>query len=304
MKWEELKNIKFISRKDEKIKRRYSIIGDILSFNLCPRQYGYFKIKKYQPANPTQEWYGSVIHQTLDKIHRYFKVNKGKIPSDEEIEKFFTTTENALKVHGIRAVSLQVREKALRVIKIFNKIEGENLYKNVLDTEYRLESDLGKFILYGVADVLKMVETDENYDKNKYNPVEIWDYKGSKNPAKTNVNKLQQHIKQLYVYAYLYYLKEGKYPLRGVVYYLNELDNKNIEGKRPENALYIIDFCKENTLADMNNFIKEFENTVEEIERCKENNLWNPPESPDKETCDICDLRWDCSRVSYPMRYP
>jgi putative RecB family exonuclease len=301
MKWEELKDINFIPRKDEKTKRRYSIIGDILSFNLCPRQYEYFKVKKYQPANPTQEWYGSIIHQTLDKIHRYYEKNK-KIPSDEEIEDFFIATENALKVHGIRAVSSHVRGAALNVLKLFNKIEGEELYKNILDTEYRLESDLGEFILYGVVDVLKTVKTDENYDKNKYNPVEIWDYKGSKNPY--NINKLQQHIKQLYVYAYLYYLKEGKYPLRGVVYYLNELDNKNTEEKRPSSALYIIDFCKEDTITDMNNFIKEFEDTVIEIERCKENNSWNPPESPDKETCDICDLRWDCSKVSYPMRYP
>lgn len=54
------------------IKRRYSVTQDIVSFRRCGLQYAAFNVHKYAPAQQTQTYFGTVIHQVLDRCHAHF----------------------------------------------------------------------------------------------------------------------------------------------------------------------------------------------------------------------------------------
>lgn len=291
--------------------RRYSVTGDILSFQICRRQYGFFVHRKYNPAHVVQAWYGQIIHQVLDKLHLQYSGffspdQRGILPTDQQIEGYFDAVDQSLRAKGLHHINSDLRIQALRVLNKFNQIEGTALYPRIIDTECNFQSTQGNFILEGVVDVLSSSTSPET---TQFAPVEIWDYKGSKYPnisTHSGSHKLQRYIFQMMVYAELYRLKMGQYPLKAKLYFINELDGTGITS-RPRAAIYEIDFTNPENVSTIANAIDGFRQTVRAIEDCKAHDQWDPPATmPDEETCTICDKRWDCVAVGnrYPMRYP
>jgi len=91
------------------------------------------------------------------------------------------------------------------------------------------------------------------------------------------------------VYAALFKLRNGVYPQRAVLYFLNELD-EDASGK----PKYIVDLTEDK----INTALEEFDHTAGLIQQYKLANTWNPP-PPEKlsileDTCTICDIRWSC----------
>ena len=54
------------------VKRRFSVTQDIVGFRRCPRQYGAVHVHKYAPAHQTQLYFGTVLHQVLDRCHGHY----------------------------------------------------------------------------------------------------------------------------------------------------------------------------------------------------------------------------------------
>jgi hypothetical protein len=293
-----------------KARMRISLTGDILSFRRCARQYGYFGHEGYVPSRASQAFYGNVIHQVLDRCHRYYRGLevpglKGVKPPDTKIEEFYDDVANALIAHGVRPHRLALKDSALPVLKKFNELEGDILYPRVKETEYRLEEDRQDFVLRGVVDVLATGPED---DPGSY---EIWDYKGSKKPDKTS-KRLEDYEWQMCVYAELYRNKTGTLPKRAILYFLNELEILLVPGAaqvRPKTAVHVVDFNEPR----IKTALSAFEATAKDIIACRMTRTWNAPGdvSELKETCDECDLRWKCpahlqpdGSRTYPMRYP
>ena len=314
------------------IKRRYSVTQDIVTFRRCARQYGAFNVDKYAPAYQTQTYFGTIIHQVLDRCHSHFHgridrntkgtlPDEGKIISDDEIRnyfeahrgekkgkttnlkppseivKYFIEVENGLKSQGIYAINQALREKAIRILQYFNTLEGPTLYPRVKDTEYRLQADRTTHILHGVVDLL--VDTPDTSE----NPAEceMWDYKGSTWIAKDS-KELENYEFQMRVYAKLYELKHGVLPRKAILYFLNELDGSVCPSKRPVNAIVEVSI----TPSEIEQAVDEFAMTVEEIEKARLNREWEPakPGSISEQDCNICDLRWDCPTPNITLRYP
>ena len=292
--------------------QRYSVTGDILSFQICRRQYGFFVHRKYIPAHIVQAWYGQIIHQVLDKLHLHYSGYygdqfRGILPNDNQIEEYFDNVDQSLRAKGLHYINRPLKEQALRVIKKFNQIEGSALYPRIIDTECDFQNNQGDFILEGIVDVLSCSLQEQTL--TQFAEVEIWDYKGSRYPdvgTSSGSNKFQRYLFQMMVYAELYRAKFGLYPARANLYFINELDGSDIT-RRPEKAIYSIDFTNAENLSRINEAMNIFRNTVAEIEECKLHDQWDAPnEMPDFETCTICDKRWDCSAVgnNFSMRYP
>ena len=74
------------------------------------------------------------------------------------------------------------------------------------------------------------------------------------------------------VYAALYKLRNGVYPKKAVLYFLNELDRPGVNS-RPENVLYSVDISEDDINKKQKN--KRVEST--------------------SSSCAICDIRWSCS---------
>lgn len=295
-----------------RLRPRFSLTSDIISFRRCRRQYGYFGNDGFVPAQAAQVYFGQMIHQVLDRCHRhfngYFGHQSGTFPTDTDIEAYFIEVDRAMRAHGIRPPSPIVAPQALEVLKTFNRIEGPTLYPRVLDTEYRLESERQNYILRGVVDVLASDASGET---------EIWDYKGTDMPDLSS-NSMRDYEWQMSVYAQLYRVKTGHYPRRAVLYFLNELKPKLGQpsiANRPVPAVHIVDFMRDGVEADgtpklVQQGLATFDLTASNIVACRQTQSWPAPtgdEVPDDKTCDICDLRWNCSAHplgKYPMRTP
>ena|GEM_PF-1782554 len=234
------------------LKRRYSITGDILSYSLCKRQYGFFNELGFVPSYEANWSYGRLVDETLDQAHRHYRgelpeKDGGDIPTDEEIENYFEEVINALRAQSVYKINDKAAESVKKRIKRFNREEGPKLYPNIVDTEHRLQSTMDQYILEGLVDVL-ITEEDK---------VEIWDYKASKRPQDDNT-KFENYSSQLKTYAELYKQSSGNYPDRGIIYFIGGTNNKD--------AKYVVEFEPHK----VQQFIKKFQRTVQDIESDRE----------------------------------
>lgn len=273
-------------------KSRYSITGDIISYQKCPRQYCFLKIKGFRPSNRLQLWYGHALHQSIKRLVSFFN-ETGRIPDDTDVRYCFNHVVKSLRKAGLEPDSEDKKDGALQVLLLFNEREGESFYSKVVATEMSLEKDLGDFIVFGVIDAL--LRNDCNISDENYSPVEIWDYKGQLIKSAD----LIKYKEQIFLYAYLYYLKTGFLPVRGVIYFLNELKGNT------SRARYTIDFTEEENLDFLHISIEKFKRIAAEIDRKRRDcysrfltDIWKPPENPDVAMCSVCDFRWDCPAVS------
>ncbi len=297
-------------------RRRYSVTADILSFRRCRRQYGREAVHGYAPSRTSQFFYGTVIHQVLDRAHAHFHglidpATKGKVPSDEEIREYFEDVRQSLRTRGIRGARPKVEDQALEVIQLFNRVEGPTLYPRVIDSEHRMQADEDTYVLHGTADLLL---APNDVDRSP-GALELWDYKGQRRPSPAN-RHFQDYLFQMRVYADLYRRRHGVYPARTNLYFLNELYALTVEGGKPleqarSSALLTVEIAP----LEVADALTAFRTSVAEIERQRALDDWAAPavgDGPGKETCTICDHRWNCPTVrddpelssSIPMRYP
>jgi putative RecB family exonuclease len=283
-------------------RRRYSVTADILAYQQCSIQYGAFAARRYEPALVVQLFYGTVIHQVLDRAHAHYHgelgVPAGTLPSDADIDAYFTEVENALKSRRIRAVQ-SVKDQAKTSLTRFNSLEGPTLYPRIIDTECRLQADQGQFILHGNVDVLVSSPTGTGND------VEIWDYKGAYKPS-LNDPDYQRYVFQMQVYADLYRQKTDQTPTKAILYFLNELAGTPAPTTRPVNALLEVNLDP----VAVQQALQSFGQTVQQIETCRVIRNWpDPTVAPTLTTCNACDLRWNCTAAAnfgrqYPMLFP
>jgi len=303
--WQHFQSLQITAPTPTPARRRYSVTADILAYERCSVQYGAFKARKYEPALVVQLFYGTVIHQVLDRAHAHFRgeigqFQPGSLPTDSDIEGYFTEVENALRARRIRAVQ-SVRDQALGILKRFNALEGPLLYPRIIDTECRLQADQQSYILHGNVDVLAASPGSSGPSQQ----VEIWDYKGAFRPS-LNDPEYQRYVFQMQVYSELYRKKTGVTPAKAILYFLNELGGNAAPQSRPVNALLEVTLDPNQVQQAMQNF----QSTVHDIEACAASRVWNAPATPPpQETCNACDLRWNCNAAqnfgrTFQLRYP
>lgn len=299
--WQHFQSLQLSHNPPAQSRRRYSVTADILAYQQCSIQYGAFAARRYEPALVVQLFYGTIIHQVLDRAHAHYRgelgVPPGTLPTDADIDNYFTEVENALIARRIRAVQ-SVRDQAKVILRRFNSLEGPTLYPRIIDTECRLQADQGQYILHGNVDVLVASDVGGN-------AVEIWDYKGAYRPS-LNDPDYQRYVFQMQVYADLYRQKTGQAPTKAVLYFLNELSGDPAPQIRPVNALLEVSLDP----VEVQQALQSFGQTVQQIEGCRATRNWpDPAVAPTLATCNACDLRWNCNAASnfgrnYPMLYP
>jgi len=306
--WRDYSTMRIESKPEVQPIPRFGLTGDIVAYRRCPRQYGYFVDRGFVPAHTVQIFYGTVVHEVLDRAHRHYEgfddpATRGRIPGDKDIKAYFDEVENSLKAHGIRAINLRLRQQALDVLERFNRIEGPRLYPLVVDTEHRVRGTRKDYFMEGVVDVL--VGSDSDLDSRKDpSKWEIWDYKGVRRPKRQDTEDMRSYIYQMQVYAALYEIRNGCLPRAAKLYFLNELQNTST---RPTSAECNVSISR-NEIA---NALQEFDDTAAQIKECIEEGKWDAP-TPSRakeieDTCVICDIRWSCpawEQNHFPVQYP
>lgn len=294
---------------DEQI-RKYSTTGDILAFKRCRRQYGMFSVRGFSPASDTQAYFGTLTHDVLDAVNRQYKTTK-LLPSVAEIETLVDQAHDRLWRSGVRPYNAkQQRERVAKLIHRFVELTGHAFFKHVKETEYLLERALtthkGRpYVLSGVVDVLAGAVSNDlglAYATDAED-VEIWDYKSGKRPEKTSPI-LRDYEYQMRMYARIYELRTGQPPARCVLVFLGELadDDSYKLAKGKASRFPDLFYPVHPEVTKIAAVEKDFHDTVEAIEddRAKgyENQWLAPTIAVDDQTCEACDLRYNCTNYA------
>ncbi len=253
--------------------RLYSFTGDVISFRLCPRLYGYRKFYGFASSSAVQEWFGTAIHRTLRQVYAFFRKN-GRVPNGNEIEKLFKVVRSSLEAAGVPEPEDGRVERALSIVKRFVEVKGEEFYSRVVGAELPVSVKKEGFYLKGVIDAL--LEGD--------NGLEIWDFKSMKNPGREGRWELLKNYERQLKFYSMMLSKKGKRVGKLVLCFLNEYIEEDPEAEevfQPESD------------GDFWSWVRE---VLEEIEECRKNNRWPPAEKPDRKTCLACDFKFCCPK--------
>ncbi len=65
-------------RADSDLPRAYSYTGDYLAYRRCPRQYMVYQRYGFDPARTQTQFFGSLVHRTLDDLHNFLIARREK----------------------------------------------------------------------------------------------------------------------------------------------------------------------------------------------------------------------------------
>ena len=185
----------------------------LTSFKYAQGMYQYYQELKFSPSRSATMTFGSLVHQTIEDIHK--NVLEGKLGSitnakirDERFENNYRSLVNA----GMRPLSRQRRDMALdHVLNYFNQ-NYDNLHR-IINAEVDVSVEKPGYILDGKIDLL--IGEDGK--------LELLDFKSQKKP-KENSPMIRSFYKQLCIYAHILKERYGQHPGRMYIYWTSEQD--------------------------------------------------------------------------------
>jgi DNA helicase-2/ATP-dependent DNA helicase PcrA len=265
---DDLCKIKFDLVKEVNLKNEYSFTSHINLFENCAQQYRFFKEFEFNPVRTSPMIFGTVVHQTIDDIHKSVLIGEIDSIDKNKIEEWFydnyrniSQTERILLPEGHLNAAL---EHILRYYK-----NESDKWNRIQSSEIDVNHVEDGFILKGTVDLV--------YDDN--DSLQIIDFKSEKKPDFVlERDRLERHKKQLEVYAYLL---EKKYDIN--------VSKMSLYFTGAENENPYVDFKK--NIESIDNTINSFKETVLKIEKKD----FSIEERPAK-LCRDCDLRRYCDR--------
>ena len=252
--------------KDMNIKKEYSFTSHILLFENCAIQYKYYKELAFAPVRQGAILFGTIIHQTIEDIHKHAIRGESIKIVAENISTWFEQNYTALTKSERTFLAQHTKKAALK--QVLNYVDR---HKNEWDTIREAEVDVSlvkdQYILKGTVDVIR----------GKDDTVEIVDFKAEDKPdINQDIEKLHRYRRQLEIYSYLVEDRIGSKVSKMHLYY-TKVDNGNP----------YITFEKKNVSVDKT--IKEFDNVVSRIEK-KDFSMNARP----AKICKDCDMRFYC----------
>lgn len=248
------------------VKRRFSFTGDLRVYETCPRQYQYFRDYDFTPSRSAVIFFGLLVHQTIEEIHRIV-LDGGLATLDEpRIRELFDRTFAFLTLADVRPIGQLARDAAFQqVMNYFRQNQTE--MQRVIETEVDVSVEKDGYILIGKIDLLMGGD----------GKLEILDFKASERPTQSPA-LLEAYERQLCTYAHILEHRYGKRPERLLLYWTGE--------PRKEDALMELPYRPE--LVEQAG--AHFDATVHRIQ-AREFLVTTPPEAA---ICKECDLRMLC----------
>lgn len=255
--------------KEVNLKREYSFTSHLTVYEDCAEQYRFFKELEFAPVRTNQILFGTLVHQTIEDIHKTVLRGQEDRLSEEQVERWFETNYTLLTKRERVYLSLYPKRAALeQILRYYRRHEGN--WQRVKEAEVDVSLVKDQYILTGSID---LIEGDNN-------TVEIVDFKSEKKPDVNNPNdriKLDRYRRQLEVYAHIVEERMGLEVSKTHLYYTSE-----------ENGNPYISFLKNSRSIEKT--VSTFDEVVKRIE-AKDFSLAERPEK----LCRDCDLRFYCN---------
>ncbi len=189
------------------LKRRYSFTGDLKVYETCPRQYEFFREYDFTPSRSAVIFFGLLVHQTIEEIHRIALDGRLGELDDDRIKDLFERTYNFLLVADVRPIGPAAKRAALdQVLAYFHQNQEE--MRRVIETEVDVSVEKNNYILAGKVDLLM----------GQDGKLEVLDFKTSEKPS-ASPDLLSAYERQLCTYAHILEKRYGKKPERLLLYW-------------------------------------------------------------------------------------
>ncbi len=256
----------FDARERLPAKKPYSFTGDLTIYETCPRQYQFFREYDFTPSRAAVIFFGLLVHQTIEDIHRIAIDGKLHTLNKARIRDIFERTFGFLRLSEARPIGETAKEAAFRqVLTYFQQNQSE--MRRVIETEVDVSLEKEDYILVGKVDLLLGGD----------GKLELLDFKTSPRP-KDSPALLDAYERQLCTYAHILEQRRGRRVDRLLLYWTAE--------ERKEDALMVLPYRPDRVDAAG----KHFDATVRRIQ-AGEFAVTAPPEP---RICGECDLRTLC----------
>ena len=269
----DLHKVDLASVKPVSIKHEYSFTSHILLYENCPRQYKFYKELQFVEERKGSTLGGSLLHQTIEDIHKAVLRGEPETLTNENIESWFNSNYQLL-VKQMHSYVAEAQRKAI-LRQVFNyRDQNKGLWHRIKEAEVDVSLVKEDYILRGKIDLVE----GEN------NTVELVDFKSGEKPDVNTRDEykrrmLNQYRRQLEIYAYLVEERYGQKVSAMHLYYPKE-----------ENGNPRITFRYQRK--DIENTIEAFEDVVKKIER-KDFSMEGYRRN--EKHCSDCDLRFYCN---------
>lgn len=259
------------------IKQQYSFTSHILLYENCPLQYKFYKELEFVEVRTGGVLGGSLLHQTIEDIHKAVLRNEVHTLTDENISNWYNNNYNLLsKQQRSYLHKAQIESLLAQILRYRDR--NSDKWHRIKEAEVDVSLVKEDYILKGSIDLIE----GEN------NTVEIIDFKSGNKPD-VNSNEpitrklLNQYKRQLEVYGHLVEERTGYKVSKLHLYYPKE-DN---------GSPYITFKFDEGQIQET---INSFDQVVRKIE-AKDFDATKVIKS--EKLCGDCDMRFHCNPRQY-----
>jgi DNA helicase-2/ATP-dependent DNA helicase PcrA len=250
------------------LKSRYSFTNHIQMYEICPRQFQYFRKHKFISTRSLEAFSGLLVHQTLEGIHQIALGGSIDTLNEQKVQEIFKRTLHFLECNSTFSMDTNEQAKALQqILNYFHNNYWE--LRRIEATELSIQVEQDDYILTGKIDLVMRGREG----------LEIIDFKTRARPEDIS-DHLTFYKRQLYLYAYGLEKRMKQRPKRLLLYWTAE--------ERKEDALMEIPYTNEN-LEQVRIYFNEF---VDKIKQ-EQFDVLIPPHP---EICQSCDIYHLCRR--------
>ena len=262
----DLSEFNFKEVKDVNIKKTFSFTSHITVYETCSRQYKFYKELEFMPVRTGAMLFGTLVHQTIEDIHKAALRREEDKITPENITVWFNSNYTALAKTEHSYLAEAQKNAALKQVLRYAERQNSN-WQAIQQAEVDVSLVKPAYIIEGKIDLIK----GEN------NTVEIVDFKSERKPDMEKSRELlEKYRRQLHVYAYLVEERTGKKVSKMHLYYTGE-----------EDGVPTVTFPYTKTAVE--GTIAAFDDTVHKIINKKFNKCTN-----DANICRNCDFRFYC----------
>lgn len=204
--------VKLATIKSASLKHTYSFTSDVLIFEACPQQYRFFKDLEFAPVRTNAILFGTLVHQTIEDIHKAVLRGDDHKITTEQIDLWFQTNYANISQKERVYLAEPVLRIARRHVATYVDREQSNWHR-LREAEVELSLLKDNYVLTGNVDLIQAED----------GAWEIIDFKTEKKPDLIDdAEKLARYRRQLQIYAHLFEEKRGVRVERMVLYYTGE----------------------------------------------------------------------------------
>lgn len=198
--------------KQLQLKPIFSFTSHLMVYKTCPRQYKFYKELGFVPVRSNAILFGTLIHETLEDIHKAALRGREYLIKEEQIAEWLEENYQSLAQKEHKYLAPPQREAALRQVMAYVAGQQGN-WQQVKAAELEVSQVKADYILEGTVDLVRQ----------EGGGLILVDFKSEQKPRSEELRqRLERYKQQLYFYAQLVEEKTGLPVEKLQLYYTGE----------------------------------------------------------------------------------